>query len=337
MKNSKRWKDMLIGGAIAAAALTLAVPALAATGSRTVRVDYSDIKLVVNGKTVTPRDGNGDVVEPFTIDGTTYLPVRAVGNALDMDVAWDGSTNTVTLTDRTGSSSGGSQSGSSDVISSSRAREIALDDAGVKESDARFVRVDLDWEDGRLQYEVEFYSGNKEYDYDINAVTGDILDRDYDIEGYTIPSDGSADYIGKEKAKEIALDDAGVRESEVRFVRVELDWDDGRPEYEVEFYSDTTEYDYDIDAVTGDIRSVDHDAEYYTPSSRPSSGDLIGEEAAKDIVRDRAGSSSGTFTEFELDRDDGRVTYEGEYRVDWTEYEFEMDAYTGSILEWEAD
>lgn len=231
MKNSKRWKDMLIGGAIAATALTLAVPALAATGSRTVRVDYSDIKLVVNGKTVTPRDGNGDVVEPFTIDGTTYLPVRAVGNALDMDVAWNGSTHTVTLTDRTGSSSGGSQSGSSDVISSARAREIALDDAGVKESDARFVRVDLDWEDGRLQYEVEFYSGNKEYDYDINAVTGDILDRDYDIEGYTIPTDGSADYIGKEKAKEIALDDAGVRESEVRFVRVELDWDDGRPEY----------------------------------------------------------------------------------------------------------
>ena len=65
--------------------------------------------------------------------------------------------------------------------------------------------------------------------------------------------------------------------------------------------------------------------------------DLIGEEDAKDIVRDRAGSSSGTFTEFKLDRDDGRVTYEGEYRVDWTEYEFEMDAYTGSILEWEAD
>ena len=79
---------------------------------------------------------------------------------------------------------------------------------------------------------------------------------------------------------------------------------------------------------------MDHDAEYYTPSSRPSSGDLIGEEDAKDIVRDRAGSSSGTFTEFKLDRDDGRVTYEGEYRVDWTEYEFEMDAYTGSILEW---
>ena len=82
MKNQKRWKDMLAGALIVTAVAALAVPALAATGSRNVRVDYSDIKLVINGETVTPRDGDGNVVEPFTIDGTTYLPVRAVANAL---------------------------------------------------------------------------------------------------------------------------------------------------------------------------------------------------------------------------------------------------------------
>lgn len=101
-RNEKRWKDMLAGGLIVAAVAGLAVPALAATGSRNVRVDYSDIKLVINGETVTPRDGDGNVVEPFTIDGTTYLPVRAVGEAVGKTVQWEPKTNSVYLGKHTG-------------------------------------------------------------------------------------------------------------------------------------------------------------------------------------------------------------------------------------------
>ncbi len=37
-----------------------------------------------------PKDANGNVVEPFTMNGTTYLPVRAISNALEKDVEWDG-------------------------------------------------------------------------------------------------------------------------------------------------------------------------------------------------------------------------------------------------------
>ena len=249
MKNQNRWKDMLAGALVVTAVAGLAVPALAATGSRNVRVDYSDIKLVINGETVTPKDGDGNVVEPFTIDGTTYLPVRAVANALGMDVSWNGNTNTVTL-------AGG------------------VDDV-------------------------------------------------------------SGDYIGKAKAKEVALDHAGLTYSDVSFVRVELDWDDGQPQYEVEFYTNGKEYDYEIDAITGDVRSYDYDAEYYAPST--STGTSITESQAKAIVQDRAGSTSGTFREFKLDRDDGRSVYEGEYRVGWTEYDFEIDASTGTVLEWSVD
>lgn len=57
--------------------------------------NYMGIKLVVNGVQVTPKDGNGNVVDPFIVDGTTYLPVRAVGEALGLDVNWDGETKTV--------------------------------------------------------------------------------------------------------------------------------------------------------------------------------------------------------------------------------------------------
>ena len=328
MKNQKRWKDMLAGALIVTAVAALAVPALAATGSRNVRVDYSDIKLVINGETVTPRDGDGNVVEPFTIDGTTYLPVRAVANALGMDVSWNGSTHTVTLT-------GGVNDSYGDYIGKARAKEIALDHAGLTYSDVSFVRVELDWDDGRPQYEVEFYSGSKEYDYEIDAATGKILDVDFDIENFTIPSGSAGDYIGEARAREIALDHAGVSASKAVFLHADLDYDDGRRGYEVEFYSGSTEYDYEIDAASGDILSYDFDAERYTPSAG-ASGDYISEAKVKDIVEDRAGGT-GVYREFKLERDDGRMVYEGELRIDWMEYEFTVDALTGTILEWEAD
>jgi len=56
---------------------------------------YNSIKLVVDGRPYTPKDVSGNIVEPFIIDGTTYLPVRAVAAALGKDVSWDGSTSTV--------------------------------------------------------------------------------------------------------------------------------------------------------------------------------------------------------------------------------------------------
>jgi hypothetical protein len=81
------------------AALALAAmlggAAYAATGSCSITVTYRDIKLVVDGKLVTPRDAGGNAVEPFLYNGTTYLPVRAVGEAFGKDVHWDGKTGTV--------------------------------------------------------------------------------------------------------------------------------------------------------------------------------------------------------------------------------------------------
>lgn len=76
--------------------LALGVAATAvSTVTKTLTATYADIKLVVNGVAVTPTDANGATVEPFACDGTTYLPVRAVANALGQDVKWDGETKTI--------------------------------------------------------------------------------------------------------------------------------------------------------------------------------------------------------------------------------------------------
>ncbi len=84
-------------GLVLSITLLLGTTAFATVGSRTVQLMYNNIKIVLNGKEITPTDANGNAVEPFIIDGTTYLPVRGVASALGMNVGWDGTTKTVTL------------------------------------------------------------------------------------------------------------------------------------------------------------------------------------------------------------------------------------------------
>ena len=70
---------------------------LSTNGAKTVPLVYRDIKLVIDGEAVVPTDAAGKTVEPFIIDDTTYLPVRAVAGALGLDVGWDDASSTVTL------------------------------------------------------------------------------------------------------------------------------------------------------------------------------------------------------------------------------------------------
>lgn len=77
--------------------LSLIGTAFAAVSQQSITAYFNNIKLVVDGKTVTPKDALGNVVEPFIYNGTTYLPVRAVGEAVGKTVYWDGKTNTVYL------------------------------------------------------------------------------------------------------------------------------------------------------------------------------------------------------------------------------------------------
>ena len=74
---------------------------LATTGAIQKELWYNNIKITLDNKEVKPTDANGNYVEPFTIDGTTYLPVRAVSNALGLNVDWDANTNTVKLSTKT--------------------------------------------------------------------------------------------------------------------------------------------------------------------------------------------------------------------------------------------
>lgn len=76
--------------------------AIAANTTTLYNVVANGVKIVVDGQKLNPTDANGNKVEPIIYNGTTYLPVRAVANALGKAVYWDGPNYTVYLGDMDG-------------------------------------------------------------------------------------------------------------------------------------------------------------------------------------------------------------------------------------------
>ena len=146
------------------------------------------------------------------------------------------------------------------------AKAAALKDAGLSESDVTFKKTELDHSHGTQVYDIEFYTSDTKYDYEIDASNGTVLEKSIEqFQIQTPPTDSAInssgnDYIGVDRAKEIALNHAQMNESDVQFAKAKLENDDGVVEYEIEFYFGRTEYDYTIDAVSGNI--IEYDVEY---------------------------------------------------------------------------
>ena len=184
--------------------------------------------------------------------------------------------------------------------------DIALEDAGFKADQVTGLTAHYDNDDGVATYDVEFIAGESEYDYSIKASDGSIIEAsrekadknsnkdkedgkvDSDVAsqnkdtdnnggsesvkpqtsnaGSSGSSSGNSDnsnnsYIGIEKAKSIALKNAGLSASSVKFTKAKMDRDDGRVVYEIEFFSGSKEYEYEIGAISGKIleKDIEHD------------------------------------------------------------------------------
>lgn len=141
------------------------------------------------------------------------------------------------------------------------AKTAALADAGVDAGQATFTKTAPDYDDGMPVYDVEFYTNDREYEYEIDAATGRILSKS--VESFQAPAQsyapGSGLTIGIDRAKAAAFSHAGLTAGEVRLTKTKMDRDDGRMVYEIEFVSGGVEYEYKIDAQTGDVIEYEHD------------------------------------------------------------------------------
>jgi hypothetical protein len=93
--NGDKAKGAFAGFLIAAAIFTTAANVDASIGTFQLNAEFSNIKIFIDGELADPKDVNGVTVEPFIVNGTTYLPVRAISEALGYEVNWDGETKSV--------------------------------------------------------------------------------------------------------------------------------------------------------------------------------------------------------------------------------------------------
>ncbi len=144
-------------------------------------------------------------------------------------------------------------------ISEQRAKEIALENAKVSESDVTAMRVKKEMDNGVWRYDVEFYVQNKEYDYEISAADGTILSVDYEVED-DFAGQASSAKVSQEQAAKTALERVpGASQSNMS---IHFEMDDGRAMYEGKIVYNEREYEFDIDANTGEIVSWEEESIY---------------------------------------------------------------------------
>lgn len=348
----------------------------AANGSYSVTAELSpDITVKIDGVERVFYNVQGQEVHPISYAGTTYVPIRSIGELMDKNVNWDGTTNTATIA---GARVTADATGTPDrnAVTQDITMDIEPGITIVIDGTARtFYNVNGQKVDPAL-YNGSIYlpiraigeimgktvswdgatqtvsisgstAGGQVTDFDTNNSSGGNTGNTGNVGGNTGTTTGS---VTLEQAKQTALNHAGKTASQVTFVKARSDWENGRTVYEIEFiYRSGTgylEYDYEIDASTGKILSYDYDAEGYVPSTGGTTGTgSIGGQTAS-ISADRAkqialakvpGASTANIYEFKLDYDDGRLEYEGKIIYNSMEYEFTIDASTGNVIGWDVE
>ena len=179
-------------------------------------------------------------------------------------------------------------------ISFEEARRIALADAGLEEKDVTWYETNKDFDDDRqiTIWDLGFFHGDTEYDYDINIATGEIVEKGSDIMDAEDKAENqrkaellqdtlnkaasNTDTLKKaakkakkdakdltaDEALEIALQDAGISADKAKVTKKHIDYDHGVAVYDIEFISGDKEYEYEIDIETGAIHDKDIDSIY---------------------------------------------------------------------------
>ena len=255
------------------------------------------------------------------------------------------------------------------MIPMEEAQEAALKAADIVAADADISATTLSEVAGVACYKVEFTSGEYAYAYTINAETGAVMEMSSQEQNApasgtqtetadsTVPAtaqtSGSASAqaqtsaaapaqnatgtgtVDEAAAQKIALEHAGVKAADATITKSKLDYEDGRQVYDIEWYAGGAKYDYEIAADTGEIISSAYEEKTMGADSK---NVTVSEADAKKTALDRvSGATDKDLYEWKLDYDDGRPEYEGKIIYGGTEYEFTIDAATGSVMEWDAE
>ena len=180
-----KYKQFIIG-IIVGAILFSTVTVFA--GTQTIEAFFNNIKISIDGKAVELKDANGNAIEPFIHEGTTYLPVRAIAEALGMEVKFNETTNTVELTKVKEAKNLEnlielSPEATASILKQNPEVRDTIDENGYSIWKGRPVRLNKDYLDGKVEVELPA-------DKEIERLTSlvDIFDRD--INAWSFIDDG---------------------------------------------------------------------------------------------------------------------------------------------------
>lgn len=297
----------------------------------------------LNAFGLSEEQAEGIVVIPGYDDGRFVYKVKFWSGSTEYFCAVDGSGQVLKSEKEEHASSGNAAAGGTDV-GLEAAKAAALKHAGLSADQVTGLTAKLDWDDGQRVYEVDFWQGSTEYEYEINA---DGTVRQFESEAHVAPTaittnpgatsvstgSGSSGDIGEAGAKAAALAAAGLTEEQVQNLFIERDWDDGRIQYEVQFRANSTRYEYEIDGTTGSILKGENKT---APSG---SGSLISADEALAKALSHAGLDQSAIRELEMDSelDDDVPHYSIDFKSGNLEYEYEISATDGSVLKFEQD
>ena len=193
--------------------------------------------------------------------------------------------------------------GSGKDIGRDAALEAALNDAGVSESETTRLKVSEDRDDGRKVYEIRFDVAEKEYDYEVLAADGSIISSEIDANENYRPSSEETGSQGGTAAQ------------------------DGSADQGASAGADTAQAQNGGQENSGTSNPRQN-------GSAADAGVAVSVDEAIGIALERVEGATDRDIRIELDYDDGRYKYEGEIIYQMVEYDFEIDANTGTILEW---
>lgn len=348
MRMSKKFSRLLLPLLCLALLLSPLTTGARAASDLTARL-RPDVTIVIDGAKRIFYNAGGQQVHPLSYDGTTYLPLRAIGELMGKVVIWNQDTKTATLS---GTRTDAPTTGKPDAKTQPQDVTAALrDDFTVVVDGTQCAFADAN---GKTVYPL-LYQGSiylpvraigelmgKTVDWDgrTNTVTlsdSEVTDADVIVGGGTAPDtkpDSGNGPLTMEQAKSKALAREGIDAADAVFTKAKLEWDDGRQIYDLEFYANGCEYEYEIDANTGEVLSFEISSS--TPPS--AAGSVISRDEAQEIALAKVpGATADHIKKLKLDRDDGKQIYEVEIIYNGTEYELDIDAVSGAILKFEAE
>ena len=204
----------------------------------------------------------------------------------------------------------GADNGVNGAVTAAQAESVALSAQGLTKADVSYITSEAEREDGKTVYEVEFVKDGILFEVKIDAATGALISVDTenagDIGSSAIPDVNGT--VGAEAALNAALAHAGV--TDPYDADVDYEYEGGKAVFEVEFHKNGYEYDYVVDALTGQIISAHKRSENDLPAAMPPVSETIGIDAALNAALAHAGVTDPYNVDVDYDYERGTAVFE---------------------------